>query len=69
VVCLVAVVDGALRAGDKLAAASSGQEYEALEVSCCMSFNKLQHHISDLLLVVCIAHSMQCTYTLLMYYC
>jgi translation elongation factor EF-4 len=35
VVCLVAVVDGALRAGDKLAAASSGQEYEALEVRQC----------------------------------
>ncbi|KAF6264082.1 GTP binding protein lepa [Scenedesmus sp. NREL 46B-D3] len=32
VVCLVAVVDGRLRAGDRLAAASSGQEYEALEV-------------------------------------
>ncbi|WIA42271.1 hypothetical protein OEZ86_008287 [Tetradesmus obliquus] len=32
VVCLVAVVDGRLRAGDKLAAASSGSEYEALEV-------------------------------------
>jgi translation elongation factor EF-4 len=35
VVCLVTVVDGCLRAGDRLAAASSGQEYEALEVRQC----------------------------------
>ena len=30
--CLVAVVDGQLAAGDKLAAASTGQHYDILEV-------------------------------------
>eukprot|EP00878_Enallax_costatus_P030694 GHUV01033471.1.p1 GENE.GHUV01033471.1~~GHUV01033471.1.p1 ORF type:complete len:237 (+),score=75.25 GHUV01033471.1:242-952(+) len=32
VICLVAVVDGCLRAGDKLQAVSTGQQYDALEV-------------------------------------
>lgn len=32
VVTLVAVVDGRLAAGDRLASAATGQEYEALEV-------------------------------------
>lgn len=32
VICLVAVVHGHLRAGDKLQAVSTGQQYEALEV-------------------------------------
>jgi translation elongation factor EF-4 len=31
-VCLVAVVDGQLSAGDKLAAVSTGQQYDVLEV-------------------------------------
>jgi translation elongation factor EF-4 len=35
VVWLVAVLDGCLRAGVKLAAASSGQGYEALDLRCC----------------------------------
>lgn len=33
VICLVAVVDGSLKAGDKLQAVSTGQEYDALEVT------------------------------------
>ncbi len=32
VVCLVEVVDGALRAGDRLTAASTGETYDASEV-------------------------------------
>jgi translation elongation factor EF-4 len=31
-VCLVAVVDGALSAGDRLVSAATGQEYDANEV-------------------------------------
>jgi translation elongation factor EF-4 len=42
VVCLVKVVDGRLAAGDKLQAASTGKQYEALEVgrpdSVCFVF-------------------------------
>lgn len=48
VVCLVAVVDGQLAAGDKLAAASTGQQYDILEVLLAMSDRHFMSHFWQL---------------------